>query len=188
MSAREDKSRDDAYAFGRNHFQEMSDIATANLDKAQRKQYYDKKARSQILKVGDKVQVLVPTKCSKLQLEWAAPYNITKQVTPVDFDVVTPGRCNTRRICHVNFLKKWHTPPNPISLLVILQEPPQREEDGGEEGDLESYLLSAGDQQLVTVNSLTTSQQQDLQQLLQEFPDVAGEKLGRTTCSSATQN
>lgn len=46
---------------------------------------------------------------------------------------------------------------------------------------MESYLLPADDQQLVTVNSLTASQQQELQQLLQEFPDVAGEKLGRTT-------
>ena len=125
--------------------------------------------------------MLVPTKRGKLQLEWAGPYNITKQVTPVDYEVKTPGRRKTRRIYHANLLKKWHTPPSSTSLLVILQEPPQGEEDIGEEGDLENYLLPADDHQRVTVSSLTPSQQQDLQQLLQEFPDVAGEKLGRTT-------
>ena len=128
---------------------------------------------------------MVPTRRSKLQLEWAGPYNITKQVTPVNYEVETPGRRKTRKIYHVNLLKKWHTPPNPTSLLVILQESPQGEEEGGEEGDLESYLLPADDRQLATVNSLTTSQQQDLQQLLQEFPDVAGEKLGRNHSSAA---
>ena len=62
-----------------------------------------------------------------------------------------------------------------------MQEPPQGEEEVGEERDLESYLLPADDQQLVVVDNLTASQQQELQQLLQEFPDVAEEKLGRTT-------
>ena len=63
-------------------------------------------------------------------------------------------------------------------MLVILQDPSEKDE---EEGDLESYLLPADNQQMVTVGSLTASQQQELQQLLQEFPEVAGEKLGRTT-------
>ena len=121
--------------------------------------------------------VLVPAKQSKLQLEWAGPFSITKQVTPVDYEVEMPGRRKTRRIYHVNLLKKWHTPPNATSLLVILQDPPEEDE----EGDLESYLLPAEDQQLATVGSLTASQQQELQQLLLEFPDMAGEKLGRTT-------
>ena len=88
-----------------------------------------------------------------------------------------PGRRKTRRIYHVNLLKKWHNLPNATSLLVILQDPSEKDE----EGDLVSYLLPADDQQVVTVGSLTASQQRDLQQFLQEFPDVAGEELGRTT-------
>ena len=74
-----------------------------------------------------------------------------------------PGRRKTRRIYHVNIIKKWHTPSNATSLLVILQDPLEKDE----EGDLESYLLPADDQQVVTVGSLTASHQQDLQQLLQ---------------------
>jgi hypothetical protein len=38
-----------------------------------------------------------------------------------------------------------------------LQEPHQREEDEGEEGDLERYLLSADNQHLVTIGGLTTA-------------------------------
>ena len=93
----------------REHLQEMSHIATANLAKAKRKQYYDKKARPQTLEVGDKVLVMVPIKCSKLQLEWVGPYNITKQVTPANYEVTTPGRHKTRRIYFVDLLR-YDTP------------------------------------------------------------------------------
>ena len=136
--------------------QEMSNIARENLVKAQKKQksYYDESARPQALEAGDKVLVLVPAKRSKLQLEWAGPYSITKQVTPVDDKVEMPGRRKTRRIYHVNLLKKLHIPPNATFLLVILQDPSEKDE----EGDLESYLLPVDDQQVVTVVSLTVSQ------------------------------
>ena len=77
-----------------------------------------------------------------------------------------PGRRKTRRIYHVNLLKKLHIPPNATFLLVILQDPSEKDE----EGDLESYLLPADDQQVVTVGSLTASHQQDLQQLFQRVP------------------
>ena len=165
----------------RERLQEMTAIAQSNLAKAQRRQkrYYDEKARPQDLEVGDKVLVFVPTKHSKL--EWAGPYKITKQVTPVDFEVEMPGRRKSRRIYHVNLLKKWHTPANSHSLLVVLQEMPPGKEDIAEEGELENYLLPADGPQEVTVNSLEATQQLDLKQLLQEFPDVSGEKLGRTS-------
>ena len=93
---------------------------------------------------------------SKLQLEWAGPYNITKQVTLrlVDFEVEMPGRRKNKRIYHVNLLKKWHTPANSHSLLVAFQESPPGKEDITEEGELENYLLPADDPQVLTVNSL----------------------------------
>ena len=63
----------------------------------------------------------------------------------------------------------------------MLQESPPGKEDIAAAGELENYLLPAGDQQVVTVDSLKATQQLDLKQLLQEFPDVTGEKLGRTS-------
>ena len=61
--------------------------------------------------------------------------------------------------------KEWHTLHKSTSLSVISQEPLQEEKDVGEEGDLESYLLPTDDQHLIRVNDLTTSQQQELQQI-----------------------
>lgn len=65
------------------------------------------------------------------------------------------------------------------SLLVLLQETRQDEQES--EGDLEDNLLPLTEQpKKITANSLTPSQQEDLKQLLNEFPDVTGGKLGCT--------
>ena len=123
--------------------------------------------------------VLVPTRRNKLQLEWVGPYKITRQVTPVDYGVETPGRRKEKKIYHVNLLKKWHFPSNHNSMLVLVQESSQDEQEP--EGDLEEHLLPLTDQpKEVATNCLAPSQQEDLRQLLSEFPDVAGEGLGRT--------
>ena len=55
----------------REHLQEM-DIIKTNLTKAQKKQklHYDEQVKPQNLQPGDKVLVLVPARCNKLQLEW----------------------------------------------------------------------------------------------------------------------
>ena len=88
----------------RERLQEMSSIARENLVRAQKKQkrYYDERAKPQALEVGDKVLVLAPTKRSKLQLEWTGPYSVTKQVSPIDYEVETPGTRKTKRMYHVN--------------------------------------------------------------------------------------
>ena len=68
------------------------------------------KARPRMLDPGDKVVVLVPARYSKLQLEWAGPYKVTRRITPVDYEVEIPGRRMEKKINHVNLLKKWHFP------------------------------------------------------------------------------
>ena len=57
------------------------------MKKAQRKQkyYYDKKSKERMLEVGDEVLVLIPSKHSKLKLEWEGPYKITS----VDYEIET---------------------------------------------------------------------------------------------------
>ena len=165
----------------RERLQDMTDLVQANLMKAQKKQkrIYDERARPQTLNPGDKVLVLVPARCSKLQLEWAGPYKITRQVTPVDYEVETPGRRKEKKIYHVNLLKKWHFPPNHSALLVVLQDTDKPKQET-EEVDLEDALLPPMGLPKIMTKGLTPSQQEDLKQLLNEFPDVAGEKLGRT--------
>ena len=92
----------------REHLQEMTDIVKTNLTMAQRRQklHYDERVKPQTLQPGDKVLVLVPARRNKLQLEWAGPYKITRQVTPVDYEIETLGRRKEKRIYHINLLKK----------------------------------------------------------------------------------
>ena len=156
-------------------------IASHVITRAQKKQklHYDERVKPQILQPEDKVLVLVPARRNKLQLEWVGPYKITRQVTPVDYEVETPGRRKEKKIYHVNLLKKWHFPSNHNSMLVLVQESSQDEQEP--EGNLEEHLLPLTDQpKEVATNRLAPSQQEDLRQLLSEFPDVAGEGLGRT--------
>ena len=42
--------------------------------------------KEQLLEVGDEVLVLLPTKQNKLKLQWSGPYQITRKVTPVNYD------------------------------------------------------------------------------------------------------
>ena len=62
----------------------------------------------QPLEVGDEVLVLIPTKQNKLQLQWSGPYQITRRVTTVDYEVKRTGRRQEKKIYHVNLLKKWY--------------------------------------------------------------------------------
>ena len=78
----------------RRFLEEMSELVKENVTKAQKKQknYYNKKSRPQNLKVGDEVQILDPTRRSKLQLEWNGPYKVMSRGSEVDCEVQTPGR------------------------------------------------------------------------------------------------
>ena len=53
------------------HLQEMTNIVRSNVTKAQKKKklHYDEREKSQVLQPGDKILVLVPARCNKLQLE-----------------------------------------------------------------------------------------------------------------------
>ena len=138
-------------------------VASHVITMRRRLQYhYDEKARPQMLDPGDKVLMLVPARRSKLQLEWAGPYKVTRQVTLVDYEVETPGRRKEKKIYHINLLKKWHFPPNHSALLVVLQDTDTPEHET-EEVDA---LLPPTGLPKITTKGLTPSQQEDLKQLL----------------------
>ena len=94
----------------RARLEEMAKMVEKNMKKAQRKQkyYYDKKSKERMLEVGDEVLVLIPSKRSKLKLEWEGPYKITNKITSVDYEIETPGRKKEKKVYHVNLLKKWY--------------------------------------------------------------------------------
>ena len=131
--------------------------------------------KRQDFRCGVKVLMLVPARRSKLQLEWAGPYKVTRPVTSVDYEVESPRKENLP----CNLSKKWHFPSNHSSLLVVLQDTDKHEhEQETEEVDLKDTLLPPT--VLPKIMGLTPNQQEDLKQLLNEFPDVTGEKLGHT--------
>ena len=89
----------------------MTELAQENLGKAQRrqKQWYDRKARNRELKEGQQVLVLLPTSQKKLQAAWQGPYNVTRKVGTVDYEVYMHDKKKRKRIFHINMLKPWYT-------------------------------------------------------------------------------
>ena len=176
--------------------QEMTELAQTNLREAQRKQkeHYDQKAvcTGESLQIGDEVLVLLPAKRSKLQLEWSGPYKITREITPVDFEVNTPGKRTSSKIYHVNLLRKWYS--NSHCFLSFLQDDSDVSEMGpdsildestqGEQttGMEHAILLSREDEELIDwraledsgrppqLSNITSAQENDVTRLLAEFP------------------
>jgi len=73
-------------------------------------QYHDCGARQRELVEGDEVLMLLPEARNKLKLEWVGPYRVCCKVTPVDYEVETPGRRKEKKVYHVNLLKRWNEP------------------------------------------------------------------------------
>ena len=164
--------------------EEMSDLVTANLKRAQakQKQTYDKRVQVQPLEVGDEVLVLNPTRQRKLQLQWTGPYQIVRKVTPVDFEVEMPGRRQERKIYHANLLKKWHPQKGTQVLMALHHIDPPEQAVIDTDGDESQYLLETGEPVTVPLDyqSLTPDQVAELQELLHKFPELTSDKLGRT--------
>ena len=59
--------------------------------KAQHRQktWYDSKSKERRFKEGDLVLVLLPTSHNKLKAEWKGPYQVCKQIGPVDYQIDT---------------------------------------------------------------------------------------------------
>jgi hypothetical protein len=71
------------------------------------KTWYDAKARTRELEVGDEVLVLLPMTAKCLEAEWQGPYPITRKIGKVDYEVNVGKSRKQLRVYHVNMLKKW---------------------------------------------------------------------------------
>lgn len=61
----------------------------------------------QTFEAGDRVLLLLPSSESKLLAKWQGPFEIVRQVEPVDHEVRLPGQQKDLWLYHVNFLKAW---------------------------------------------------------------------------------
>ena len=68
------------------------------------KQYYDRKSAMRKLWPGQKVSVLLPTASNKLFANWKGPFMVTKQVSPVNYEVQLNKK--VKKPFHINMLKE----------------------------------------------------------------------------------
>ncbi len=175
----------------RERLNEMVQLMHENLQGAQQRQKraYDKRVTVQPLAEGDEVLVLLPTRQNKLQLQWEGPFTVIRKVTEVDYEVKKPGRRQEKKIYHINLLKKWHRSLSALAVFTLRDQ----SDPGSEEEDLEEQplqFLEVGLQQEPLSNEstsrLTAEQESEIRQLFQDFPDVTGAKLGRTSLAAHT--
>ncbi len=86
----------------------LGQLSMENLLQAQDKQsrLYNRGARLRKFAPGDKVLVLLPTSSSKLLAKWQGPFEVTRRVGDLNYEVVQTDRSGARQIYHLNLLKK----------------------------------------------------------------------------------
>ena len=138
--------------------------------KSQKKQkeWYDQKARELHLQEGDLAMVLLPTWTEKLLAKWRGPYKITKKIGRVNYKIkITDGQI--RKIFHINMLKPWK---EPAELFLNIIEDKQEETPHLAQEQQELHEAQYG-------TDLMMEQKNQLQQMLQEFPELITKKQGK---------
>ena len=148
---------------------EMKKMADMNLKKAQQQQklWYD---QSREFKKDDMVLLLLPTTTNKLLAKWQGPYRVIGRVGKANYLIDMPDHQKTRRIYHVNLLKKWESPI--LESCDMAKEVKEEEFPDWKKSELVQPVI--GDQ-------LSDMERFDLQGILDEFEDVLQGKPKQTT-------
>ena len=142
------------------------------------KQRFDRRAVLRTFETGDKVLVLLPIPGKPLHAKYVGPYVIQQKLGPVDYVVSTPDRRKTKRVCHVNLLKKYHerdprfiSEDNTNHTDILLGTTASETPDSEPTSSHSQTKLSA---------SLTAQQKSDLYLILSEFDNIFSEIPGKT--------
>ncbi|XP_069140237.1 uncharacterized protein [Argopecten irradians] len=174
----------------RERLEETCQLAKEHLEKAKGKQkkYFNRKARIRELKAGDKVLVLLPTKANKLLMQWRGPFEVIERVGPSDYRINRDGKIKT---LHVNLLKKYVEPQSKskdadssgilgcIATAVLHED----EDDCNGDTELETLPSKAGKEgveDVVIAEELTSSQLEEVHELLHSYTDVLTDMPGHT--------
>ncbi len=143
----------------------LGQLSMENLLQAQDKQsrLYNRGTRLRNFAPGDKVLVLLPTSSSKLLTKWQGPFEVTRRVGDLNYEVIRTDRSGARQIYHLNLLKKW-SEVEPVMLATVVSG----EDDLGPEVNtkIQSLTLAPGG------DHLSPSQLTDVARLQKEFADV----------------
>src|SRR6218665_970409 len=101
------------------------EIVNANeeIAKKRSKFWYDRNTKPVSYKEGQLVLVIIPLIVKPLQAKFFRPYVIEKRIGEVDYVVRTPDRRKSRRVVHVNLLRKYISrvtdAPTPIAIVTV---------------------------------------------------------------------
>ena len=160
----------------------MTELVQENLAKSQdrQKRWYDQKARSRSLEVGQRALVLLPSSNKKLHAAWQGPYVIKRKIGDVNYEVEMHDKKKRQRIFHIDMLKPWNTPEN-VTYMSILSG---KELEGGNEcfkNDEIQYPFEMDSEEPKVNPMLNDAQRCQLKNLMQEFKDVFNDIPGRTS-------
>jgi hypothetical protein len=156
----------------------MADIVAENEEasKHDQKRYYDRKARQQSLKVGDKVLVLLPTNTKKLLAQWKGPVSVIEKVDPVDYKVQYDN--GVRKVYHINMLKKWIERQDDNVVMSAVCQVESSDEDW-----IGNPLMHTRDtvEDVAISPNLESEQKGELQEVLEQFGSILTNVPGRTS-------
>lgn len=103
----------------RDKLDQFQELVKGNLAQAQQrqKQSYDKASKWRVFREGQKVLLLLPTVDSGLLAKWQGPYQITRKMGPVTYELLLPDRRKKHQVFHVNLLKEWVDRPEQSTTL-----------------------------------------------------------------------
>jgi len=153
------------------------DAATKHADneRSKAKRWYDRRACQREFDPGDKVLVLLPVQGKPLEAKFHGPYLVEQRLGPVDYVISTPDRRKTKRVCHINLLKKY-----------VERDPRLIDKANNVPSDVMMDVCLVPDELMnchPSSNStcdLTAQQKSELNNILTEFSDVFSDVPGKT--------
>lgn len=164
---------------------------------------YDKKSVKRSFQPGDSVLVLLPIPGSVFQAKFTGPYVVKRKVSDTNYIINTPDRRRKSRVCHINMLKRYVitqsetrgdkcTDEQPCEIVsvptptVAMVASYVMEEDGlcNREVQVSSTCLQNSAILSNLKNHLaylSTSQANELTDVLHEFPSLFSDVPGKTT-------
>ena len=175
----------------RDRLKRANDMAQEKLRDTQKKMktWYDRKARTRTFHPGDKVLALLPINGNPLQAKYCGPYTVAKKTSDVDYVINTPGQRKSKRLCHVNMLKPYHskadmTTCRSIANVASVSDHPPNDSATLSDPAEKSMKLYNSDVLLnldKKLNHLPEEERTVIKQLVEEFvglfPDVPGKTI-----------
>lgn len=152
-------------------FKQVAALAQQELMEPQagQKRRHDLMVRSRVFQVGQKVLLLLPSSAKKLLVKWQGPFRVVAKTGEADYEIHMPEVGN--KTFHVNLLKPWSGAP---------ELEPAYDAFLGIELDFDWDKIRTEEirAQMEKGIPLSAWQTQQIDQVLNEFPDMFSEVPG----------